>query len=116
MENAVIGPFLLLDALTGAVFLLLGWVLYKYPPKEINSRYGYRTSKSMKSQDAWDFAQAYSGKLMMKAGAFLLVVGVLGAYLVPISFMWEIFVAIFAFSIAILALFYYTESELDQIT
>ncbi|MDT0293800.1 SdpI family protein [Mesonia ostreae] len=116
MESTVVGPFLLLDAFTGVVFILLGWVLYKYPPKEINSLYGYRTSKSMKSQEAWDFAQQYSGKLMVKTGAFLLVVGVLGAYLIPISFIWEIFVAIFAFSIAILALFYFTESELDQIT
>lgn len=116
MENLALGPFLLLDALTGVVFLLLGWVLYKYPPKEINSRYGYRTSKSMKSQQAWDFAQKYSGKLMIKAGAFLLVVGVLGYFFIPISFTWEIFVSILAFTLAVLALFYFTEKELHQIT
>ena len=64
METFAIGPFLILDALTGIILIVVGFILLKYPPKEINSLYGYRTEKSMKSQEAWDFAQIFSSKLI----------------------------------------------------
>jgi len=36
----------------------------KNPPTEINPGYGYRTSRSMKNQMTWDFAQKYMGKTL----------------------------------------------------
>ncbi|PWB20750.1 hypothetical protein DCO46_20195 [Flavobacterium sp. HTF] len=36
-----------------------------FPPKSINSFYGYRTSNSMKSQAKWDFAQKFSATLSL---------------------------------------------------
>ena len=42
-----------------------------WPPKKINMTYGYRTTRSMKSQSAWDFAQKYSAKWMTVLGAYL---------------------------------------------
>ena len=39
-----------------------------WPPKKINMTYGYRTTRSMKSQSAWDFAQKYSAKWMNGLG------------------------------------------------
>lgn len=47
----------------GAVFL-------RWPPKEINGAYGYRTARSMASQEAWDFAHAYFGRLWKWTGAW----------------------------------------------
>lgn len=41
METSAIGPFLILDALTGIIFIIVGLMMLKYPPKEINSLYGY---------------------------------------------------------------------------
>jgi len=114
MENIAIGPFLLLDALTGIIFILVGFILTKYPPKEINSLYGYRTSKSMKSQEAWDFAQIYSSKLMVKSGVFLSIVGLLGAFFLKVSFILETILSSIAFILGVCSLFYYTESELDK--
>ncbi|MBC6998576.1 SdpI family protein [Cytophaga sp. FL35] len=69
-----------LPSITGVVFILSGSILYKYPPKKINWWYGYRTSTSIKSKERWDFAQKYSGKLMMKLGMFLIIVGPLGLF------------------------------------
>ena len=43
---------------------VVGIVFWKYPPKKINGLYGYRTTRSRKSQEAWDFAQRYSAKLL----------------------------------------------------
>lgn len=40
----------------GIVFSLARSVQLKFPPKKINSRYGYRSVSSMKSQETWDFA------------------------------------------------------------
>jgi uncharacterized membrane protein len=47
-------------------YLILGWIFYHHPPKKINSIAGYRTTRSMQSQEAWDEAQTYSSKLMLR--------------------------------------------------
>ncbi|MFN5323858.1 MAG: SdpI family protein [Bacteroidota bacterium] len=63
--------------ITGPLFILLGYYFSKFPPKKINNIYGYRTPRSMKSQEAWDFAQVYGAKKMMLAGLIMLVAGIL---------------------------------------
>ena len=70
MEIIVLG-------ITGPLFIVLGWYFAKFPPKKINHFYGYRTSRSMKSQEAWDFAQVYAAKKMVWAGWVMLAVGVM---------------------------------------
>lgn len=67
MEN----PIFIILITTGLVFMLAGFLMYKFPPKKINGLYGYRTPSSMKSQERWDFAQKYSAKSMIKLGGFL---------------------------------------------
>ena len=56
------------------ILTLVGVVFWAWPPKKINEIYGYRTTRSMKSQAAWDFAQKYSAKLMTAFGIVLLAV------------------------------------------
>ena len=46
----------------------LGLLLMKNPPKKINSYYGYRTRRSVRSQETWDFAHYYFGKLWLVCG------------------------------------------------
>ena len=58
-----------------ALILTVGIVLWMYPPKKINEFYGYRTTRSRKSQEAWDFAQRYSAKLLTIFGFAALIVG-----------------------------------------
>lgn len=45
-----------------------GLLFMKNPPKKINSVYGYRTKRSVRSQEAWDFAHQYFGKLWLVYG------------------------------------------------
>ena len=45
-----------------------GLLFMKNPPKSINSLYGYRTRRSTKNQETWDFAHYYFGKLWYKYG------------------------------------------------
>lgn len=58
----------------GIVFSLARSVQLKFPPKKINSLYGYRSVSSMKSQETWDFAQKISAKELIKLGFLLSVV------------------------------------------
>jgi len=43
-------------------------------PKNINLWYGYRTKRSMKNRETWDFAHKHLGDLWFKLGAPLLAV------------------------------------------
>ena len=63
--------------LVPAVMICVGAWMQKHPPKEINWIMGYRTSRSMKNQETWDFANRYSGKLMLRAGWFTVAVSVI---------------------------------------
>ncbi len=68
--------------LSGVLFVIAGAVTYFYPPKKINTLYGYRTNASMQSQERWDFAQKFSSLLMIKAAVPLIMVSSL-AILIP---------------------------------
>lgn len=63
--------------LVGGIFLIVGLIFKRFPPKEINSAYGYRTSFSMKTQETWDEAQRYSAWSFIICGAALLLAAVL---------------------------------------
>ena len=52
--------------------IFLGKYFSKRAPKEINMLFGYRTTRSTKNQDTWQFAHHYFGKLWYKSGLILL--------------------------------------------
>lgn len=58
------------------VMVGFGAVFLRWPPKEINGAYGYRTARSMASQEAWDFAHAYFGRLWKWTGLGMLLLSV----------------------------------------
>lgn len=61
--------------LCGALYVLIGWYVKKYPPKKINELYGYRTRRSKKSQAHWDFAQIRSAEQMIQSGYYTILLG-----------------------------------------
>jgi uncharacterized membrane protein len=76
------------------VFIVLGFFIYKFPPKKINSLFGYRTPASMKSQERWDFAQLYASKEMIKVGILILMVwGIVNIFSVLEKWVTPIFVS-----------------------
>lgn len=46
--------------ITGIAICIIAYITERFPPKSINSLYGYRTKRSMKNQANWDFAQSRS--------------------------------------------------------
>ena len=59
---------LLVMLITPLTMVGFGLVFLKNPPKSINSFYGYRTKRSMKNQDTWDFAHHVCGKIWLVCG------------------------------------------------
>jgi len=59
---------------TGIIFIIMGIIMNIFPPKKINSLYGYRTASSMESQEKWDFSQKYSAKVMAIIGVVLSII------------------------------------------
>ena len=75
VESFILDTFNI-SLLVGVVFLVAAAIMLKFPPKKINHLYGYRTSKSMKSQSAWDFAQRFSSINMIKFSVGMIVFGI----------------------------------------
>lgn len=63
--------------LVPAVMLYFGWRFLNRQPKKINALYGYRTSRSMKNQQTWDYAHQVCGKLWFRAGIVMLPLSLL---------------------------------------
>jgi hypothetical protein len=57
----------LLSLLNIAISAAFKW----YYPKEINALIGYRTARSMKSQEAWLFANKYSSDFLFRSSVEL---------------------------------------------
>ena len=68
---------LLADLLIPALMIGIGILFQKQPPKRINGIYGYRTKRSMQTQETWVFAHRYFGKQWVKIGLVLLPLSVL---------------------------------------
>ena len=69
---------LVCNLLIPASMIGFGRMMEKNPSGAIDSSFGYRTKRSMKNQETWDFAQTYCGKLWQKMGWALIPLAVLG--------------------------------------
>ena len=68
----------------GIIYILIptlmtgaGWMIWKYPPKNINAIYGYRTRMSSLNQNTWQFSQEYAGRLWVRWGIRMMPVSIL---------------------------------------
>ncbi len=59
---------LVCDLLVPLTMLISGRIMWKHPPRIINGITGYRTTRSMKNQDTWNFAHEHCGKLWWQVG------------------------------------------------
>ena len=66
-------PPIFVCVLCGLIYIVTGRLVFRYPPKKINDFYGYRTSRSKKSQAHWDFAQKESSKYIIQSGYYCLL-------------------------------------------
>ena len=67
---------LAMDLIIPLSMIFLGKYFSRSAPGQINMLFGYRTTRSTKNQDTWQFAHHYFGKLWYKMGIGLLVLSV----------------------------------------
>lgn len=89
----------IVDLLIPFIMLAAGYFMHKHPPKSINYVVGYRTARSMRSMDAWMFAQKKTGLLWQKVGAASLI----ASALIQIPFL---FLSVDAFSVCSIVLMF----------
>ena len=65
------------------MLLIIGFIFKKFPPKKINSIYGYRTSSSMKNKKVWDYAQIIGANSFIVLG---LIFGIFGGVFYLLDF------------------------------
>jgi uncharacterized membrane protein len=97
--------------IVGFVFSLAAFITLKFPPKKINSIYGYRTSRSMKNQENWDLAQRFSSQLMLKQGLIILATAFLLEVL-PIPMEVATLISMLLLVMSVIILFVQTEKRL----
>ncbi|HEX5002664.1 MAG TPA: SdpI family protein [Bacteroidia bacterium] len=83
MNDLINNPIFLIPIMVGPIFIIAGLVLLKFPPKNRNILYGYRTQSSMKSPERWKFAQINSGKEAIRSGIILSLFSLLGFVYYP---------------------------------
>lgn len=91
------------------LILAFSWWFYKKPPKNINSFYGYRTSRSMKNQQTWDEANRYSAKFSLRLNLYCLALPFIGYVLYPEH---NILVSLLAHALLLILIIVYTEAHL----
>lgn len=91
----------------------LAALLMKYAKAdEPNKMMGYRTNRSMKSQEAWTFANNYSGNTMQWAALFALTLQIFSYFVFePLT---SVIIAASAISVALLIVVVLTELKLRQ--
>ncbi len=66
----------------GAVLLIIALLVRRFPPRHPSHWYGYRSTRSMRSTEAWQAANSFSGKLLLWGSLLVLNTGVTCAMLV----------------------------------
>lgn len=87
--------------------------MLKFPPKKINMLYGYRTTRSMKNQEQWDFSQKYSAKLLMLCGLFLTLISNI-SLLITLNNKAKLFISLALIIGSVMFLLFKTENELKN--
>ena len=73
---------LIMELLIPVLMIVIGAVFSKHAPREINMLLGYRTARSMKNRDTWEFAHRHCGRVWFLAGWILLPLSALPLFFV----------------------------------
>ncbi len=67
--------------LVGLILLILWIVVRIFPPKGINTLYGYRTPRSRKDLESWRHAQKFGNRYLISLAMIYLLIGVVFLFL-----------------------------------
>ncbi len=74
-----------IDLIYPLCMLFGGLMLYKLPAGKPNGIYGYRTRRSMASQEAWDYANKRAGKIWLVTCGILAALFLISRLITPLD-------------------------------
>lgn len=74
---------------TNGLLFLLSIIFWKFPPKKINSLYGYRTHKTMLNQEIWKFANTVFNKNFIIYSGISFIAGLVLANFSNADISWQ---------------------------
>lgn len=98
----------------GVLFIIAGLYLNFFPPKKINFFFGYRTPTAKSSQEHWDFAQKYSGKLAWRVGLFIILFGIIVWQLFEDTGQYRMFIDLLPMLVGLIYILSKTEQKLKE--
>lgn len=101
--------FFLSATAPGLVLTIISWIYKVHPPKSINYLYGYRTRRSMRNQETWDFGNIIGAKMMLWVGISTFIAGVIAYFITP---RWAMGISTFFLIVAIFAGIFWCERQL----
>lgn len=94
-----------------ALYTIIAFIFYRYPPKEINLFYGYRTKRSMANPEIWKVSNEYSALFMLKMALAGFVVPVLMYFLFP---QHNLLVTLVLTTLMLISVVWFTKKYLDR--
>jgi uncharacterized membrane protein len=85
-----------------------------FPPKQINSLYGYRTNSSMKSEVSWHFANKYFSNLIFQLNLILSTI-ILIFYFIMTKIEFILLIELLGFVLILLFSIIVTEIKLKKV-
>jgi uncharacterized membrane protein len=114
MSNIVHSTFFNADILGGLVFLVMGWIIRLFPPKNRKKIYGYRSYLSTRNAVTWREANLFAGRHSVRIAYVLLGIGVAIGLVFKSQSNWYYLLSVGAVIIATLNLRGETEWFLSQ--
>lgn len=74
----------IISAILPVVLLIIGAVMKRHIPRDRNPVNGYRTERSMRSQESWEYANRRFGELLFSWGIIALVLVALFNLILPL--------------------------------
>lgn len=77
MTGILHSPFCNASLLAGLLFLFMGFMIRRFPPRSMKTWYGYRTFSSTVNKQTWDEANQYAAYVSRIMGCILIPFGLL---------------------------------------
>lgn len=74
---------------TNGVLFLISIIFWKFPPKKINSIYGYKTPKAMQNEQIWNFANSTFNRSFLIYAGISFLAGLAFATLLKAELTWQ---------------------------
>ncbi|KEI11989.1 hypothetical protein Z959_12915 [Clostridium novyi B str. ATCC 27606] len=103
---------ILKSCIIGIIFVLIGFLLMKYAPNNINNSIGYKTPFSMKNKETWNEGNYFCGKILFIAGIVFIPFSILFRYLYSNNLALSMKISLFGICIIIIGSIIFTEIHL----